>query len=116
MKRWLLMSIATVLGVAALALGTLCLTSGCSSLGYYAQAASGHLKLMAAARPVPDVIGDPVTPEDLRKRLEISQRMRQFAVDELQLPDNASYHRYADLHRPAAVWSVVAAPPDSLVA
>ena len=104
----LLTALAPLLAVAGL--------SGCTSAGYYAQAASGHLKLMAAARPVPDVIGDPVTPEALRKRLELSQRMRQFAVDELQLPDNASYHRYADLHRPAAVWSVVAAPPDSLVA
>jgi predicted aminopeptidase len=37
--------------------------------------------------------------------------MRRFAVDDLQLPDNASYRRYADLHRPSAVWSVVAAPP-----
>jgi predicted aminopeptidase len=40
----------------------------------------------------------------------LSQRMRDFAVAELHLPDNASYRRYADLHRPAAVWNVVAAP------
>ena len=33
---------------------------------------------------------------------------------ELHLPDNASYRRYADLKRPAAVWNVVAAPPDAL--
>ena len=33
---------------------------------------------------------------------------------ELGLPDNASYNAYADLHRPAAVWNVVAAPPYSL--
>ena len=33
---------------------------------------------------------------------------------ELGLPDNASYRRYADLKRPAAVWNVVAAPPYSL--
>jgi predicted aminopeptidase len=30
------------------------------------------------------------------------------------LPDNASYTRYADLKRPAVVWNVVVAPPDSL--
>ena len=40
--------------------------------------------------------------------------MRDFAVSELKLPDNASYRRYADLKRNAAVWNVVAAPELSL--
>jgi predicted aminopeptidase len=114
LKRWLLMSIATVLGVAALALGTLCLTSGCSSLGYYAQAATGHVSLLNQARPVPEWLADPSTPQALRERLALSQRMRDFAVSELKLPDNASYRRYAELGRPAAVWNVVAAPELSL--
>ncbi len=87
-----------------------------ASPGYYAQAVGGHLELMRAARPVTEWVEDPQTPEALRKRLELSQRMRQFASDELLLPDNASYRRYADLRRPAAVWNVVAAPPDALVA
>ena len=101
----------------AAALASLCGSlAGCSSVGYYAQAIDGHLALMAAARPVPEVIADPQTSEALRQRLVMSQQMRRFAVDELKLPDNASYHRYADLHRPAAVWSVVAAPPDALTA
>ena len=87
-----------------------------ASPGYYAQAVGGHLELMRAARPVAEWVQDPQTPEVLRKRLELSQRMRQFASDELLLPDNASYRRYADLRRSAAVWNVVAAPPDALVA
>ena len=44
----------------------------------------------------------------------MSQRIRSFAVTELALPDNASYHRYADLQRPAVVWNVVAASEFSL--
>jgi predicted aminopeptidase len=54
------------------------------------------------------------TPAALRSRLELSQRMRDFAVTELKLPDNRSYRRYADLQRSAAVWNVVAAPELSL--
>lgn len=92
------------------------LLTGCTSAGYYAQAVNGHLSLMAAARPVTEVIADPQTSDALRQRLAQSQDIRRFAVNELLLPDNASYHRYADLHRPSAVWSVVAAPPDALVA
>ncbi|WP_326534193.1 aminopeptidase [Pseudorhodoferax sp.] len=83
-------------------------------MSYYLQSARGHLSLMHAARPVQDWIDDPATPADLRQQLQLAQRMRGFAVERLHLPDNASYHRYADLHRSAAVWNAVAAPPYSL--
>ncbi len=99
--------------VACAALATLCLT-GCADLAYYWQSASGHLRMMNAARPVDDWLGDGETPERLKARLALSQRMRSFAVTELKLPDNPSYHRYADLKRNAVVWNVVAAPPYSL--
>lgn len=103
-----------LLGAATLALGALCLGSGCSTLGYYAHSVGGHLALMNQARPVPEWLADPATPAPLRQRLELAQQLRRFAVDELALPDNASYRRYADLKRPAVVWNVVAAPELSL--
>ena len=112
--RWGLASVLSVVGLVLAALGTLCATSGCSSIDYLSQSASGHLHLLAAARPVKDAIADPTTPEALRKRLELTQRMRQFAVTELHEPDNDSYRSYADLKRNAAVWNVVAAPELSL--
>jgi len=87
---------------------------GCAAPGYYWQSAVGHLNLMNAARPVPDWLADPATPAPLRARLELATRIRAFAVRELHEPDNASYSRYADLHRRAALWNVTAAPPDSL--
>jgi predicted aminopeptidase len=104
-------------GVAATALvagASVCLTSGCSTIGYYAQSVVGHLEILQAARPVPKVLGDAATSAALKARLELSQRIRDFAVGELGEPENASYRRYADLHRPAAVWNVVAAPELSL--
>jgi len=102
--------------VAAIATATVCMTSGCSTLVYYAQAARGHLALVGAARPVPEWLADPATPPPLRQRLELAQRLRDFATAELGAPENASYRRYADLQRPAAVWNIVAAPELSLVA
>lgn len=97
-----------------LAIASLALLSACSSASYLAQSIGGHLHLLNEARPVRDVIDDPATPPALRARLELSQRLRDFAVSQLGLPDNASYRRYADLKRPAAVWNVVAAPALSL--
>jgi predicted aminopeptidase len=110
----LLMASLAALGVALVAAGTVCLTSGCSTIGYYAQSASGHLALVRAAKPVPEWLADAQTPPALKARLELSQRIRDFAVSELKEPDNASYRRYADLQRNAAVWNVVAAPELSL--
>jgi predicted aminopeptidase len=102
--------IARLVTIAAAAFGL----SGCAELGYYWQSVDGQISLMAAARPVDDWLADSRTPAALKARLELARRIRRFAVTELDEPDNASYHRYADLHRSAVVWNVVAAPPYSL--
>jgi len=103
-----------IAGIAALAAATVCVTSGCSTLGYVAHTVNGHLQLLGSAKPVPRWLADEQSPAALKERLALSQRMRDFAVAELKLPDNASYRRYADLKRGAAVWNVVAAPELSL--
>jgi predicted aminopeptidase len=88
--------------------------AGCASTGYLAQSVGGHLDIVRRARPLPDWIADPATAPALRERLQRAQRIRDWAVAELALPDNRSYRRYAALDRPAAVWNVVAAPELSL--
>ena len=88
--------------------------AGCADLGYYWQSVNGHLTMLNAARPVNDWLADARTPAQLKGRLALAQRIRRFAVTELKLPDNPSYQRYADLHRSAVIWNVVAAPELSL--
>jgi predicted aminopeptidase len=101
--------------LAGLALvAALAATVGGCSLGYYAQSVGGHLDLMQRARPVEQWVADPATPDALRERLRLAQRLRAFASDELKLPDNASYRRFAQLDRNAVVWNVVATPELSL--
>lgn len=90
------------------------LLTGCADTRYYWQSVTGHLQLMQAARPVEAWLADPASTAALQERLRQVQSMRRFAVTELHLPDNASYHRYADLQRRHAVWNVVAAPELSL--
>lgn len=88
---------------------TLCL-SGCSAIGHWGQAVGGHFAVLRAARPVADWLADPATPPGLAERLKLAQQMRDFASTGLALPRNNSYRRYADLHRDAVVWNLVAAP------
>ena len=109
---------ATALRSTALALLACLALAGCAhtegALGYYWQSVQGHARLLQAARPLDEWIANESTPAPLRARLQLAQRARHFAVQELGLPDNASYRSYADLGRSAAVWNVVAAPPYAL--
>lgn len=106
-ERWVRLGAVALVG----ALGGCATTTG---PGYYWQSVTGHLQLMKAARPVQHWLEDPATPDTLKTRLATAQRIREFAAAELALPDNASYRRYADLQRRAAVYNVTAAPALSL--
>lgn len=105
--------VASGLGALVLAASALCL-SGCANLGYYWQSATGHLRILQASKPVEEWLEDDEAPPRLKQKLVLSQRIRAFASRELKLPSNPSYTRYADLHRSAVIWNVVAAPPFSL--
>ena len=96
------------------ALGALFLISGCTAIGYYAQAVSGHLELMRLAVPIEERLRESETPDPLRARLARVLTIREFASRDLALPDNGSYRSYADLGRPFAVWNVFAAPEFSV--
>lgn len=101
--------VALTLGV----LGVLAL-GGCTTADYLRQSVVGHLDILRRTRSVTDWLAEPNLDGALRERLELARRVRNWAVAELGLPDNASYRRYAELDRPAAVWNVVAAPELSL--
>jgi predicted aminopeptidase len=92
----------------------LCLLTACADTRYYLQSVTGHLDLMRLARPVEQWLVDDSLAPALKQRLVLARQIRNFAVTELKLPDNASYRSYADLNRRAAVWNVVAAPEFSL--
>ena len=69
---------------------------------------------MAARKNVEKLIEDPSTPEELRAQMASASAIRQFATDELALPDNNSYRSYVDIHRDAVTWAIFAAPEFSL--
>ncbi|WP_028102594.1 aminopeptidase [Pseudoduganella violaceinigra] len=90
------------------------LLAGCAQFKYYFQAAQGQYALWSDARPVDDWIGDPATDPKLKDRLEKAKLIRRFAVQELGLPDNASYKNFVPLKRQFVLWNVVATPELSL--
>ncbi|WP_455203434.1 aminopeptidase [Kaarinaea lacus] len=92
----------------------LVMSTGCSKLGYYQQSVSGHLDLMWSRVDIEDMLEDPDTAEELKQKLRLVLRIRDFASEEMALPRNDSYRSYVHLDRPYVVWNVIAAPEFSL--
>ena len=82
---------------------------GCTNAGYYYQAVEGQVQIWKRSRPIAQLIEDRNTSPQMRERLSLALRVRDFASAELALPDNGSYRNYADLERPFVVWNVFAA-------
>jgi len=85
-------------------------TGGC----FYLQAIQGHMDLMSERQPIDRVLADPDTPPQVADKLRLVLAAREFAVTDLQLPDNDSYRSYVQLDRPYVVWNVFAAPEFSV--
>jgi predicted aminopeptidase len=66
------------------------------------------MEILRASRPLDEVMQAPATTDEQRRRLSYVAEARDFASRELKLPDNQSYRRYADLHRPYVLWNVFA--------
>lgn len=90
--------------------------SGCQTLSYYGQAIKGQYEIVANEQKITKLLADPQTPERLKARLQLVEDLRAFAAKDLQLPVDAQYQKYADIHRPFVVWNVEAAPEFSLEA
>ena len=84
--------------------------TGCGSVSYYAQSINGHLNIVSAGRSVDRLLDEPSRDSDLKEQLKLARDIRQFASEELALPDNDSYRNYVDTGREYAIWSVFAAP------
>lgn len=97
-----------------LAIGLGLALSGCSTVAYYGQAITGHWRVLSLRRPVEAAINDPAITPNLQQRLALAQTLRNFATEELALPDNKSYRSYANLQRPYLLQTVFATPPLSL--
>lgn len=84
--------------------------SGC----YVMQAAKGQAAVIYRSEPIAGVVANPATPQRTRERLLLVERAREFAINELALPDGRSYRKYADMGRPNVVHNVVATPEFSV--
>jgi len=86
----------------------LSILTACSTVSYYEQAVRGHLGLVFKSTSIDRLIATDQVGSRTRERLTLVREIRHFGVNQLSLPDNDSYTRYADLGRDYAVWAVFA--------
>jgi len=84
--------------------------SGCSTLRFVGQAAAGQWELAGAARPIPEVIADPSTPDLTRELLSEVESVRRFAWQN-GLNVSGNYEEFVSLDREYPVWFVNASHP-----
>jgi predicted aminopeptidase len=80
------------------------------------QAAKGQWELTLKREPIEEVLASDDTSPELAARLRLVLEAREFAIDELGLPDNDTYRTYADIEREYVVWNVFAVPEFSMQA
>ena len=93
-----------------LALGSVIFLSGCSDLGFYWQAASGHLDLLNRKQNIRELLDSPETSLKLKRKLKLVESVRTFAVSQMALPENEGYTGYVDMGRSYVTMVVTAAP------
>lgn len=96
------------LGIRLLLLTSALTLGGCSTVGYYSQAVTGHLKLMSARQSIEKLLAADDTDPELRGKLQTLVDARRYAVTALALPENDSYSTYVETGRRAITWNVVA--------
>ncbi|MEW5852699.1 MAG: aminopeptidase [Myxococcota bacterium] len=82
--------------------------------GYLLEQADGQARVLLSARPVENVLADPATSADMRRRLRVAREARAYARDVLGLTVGQQYQRVVMLDRDALVYVVMAAPRTSL--
>ena len=88
--------------------------SACSQLAYYSQSINGQWQVNRSQKPISEIIKDGSFEPDLKQRLALILKARQFATETLLLPNNKSYTDYADLKRDYIVWNIVFTKPLSI--
>lgn len=87
--------------------------TGCSPL-YLAKAGLAQWQILAARRPIAEVVADPRTDPETRRKLLLAQQARAFARHVLGMEVGDQYTSYASLNRDTLAWVLSAAPTDRL--
>ncbi|NNJ65150.1 MAG: aminopeptidase [Xanthomonadales bacterium] len=88
--------------------------AACAGPGWYAQAISGHYRLMGDRQDIDEALKSGELDPETATRLEQTRDMLAFAGSELRLDAGGSYRDFVMTGQDAVSWNVIAAPEFSL--
>ena len=74
----------------------------------------GQWQILNNSVPLEEVMARPDFPDSLKRRIDIIQQARKFAIDRLGLKPSDSYNTFYDQKGEVALWNVTACEPYSL--
>lgn len=87
----------------------------CSSISYYGHNIHGHFSMLSKRVPIDELLAeDSKSAHELKRKLRLALKIREFAAKELDLPNHGSYQHYVALKKPYIKWNVIAAPELSI--
>ena len=87
--------------------------SSCSSIKYNYGLIDNHLNIIKNAQPIDTILKDITTNQELKTKLRLVNKIKDFAYSDLHFRKTKSYSTYSDILRKAVVWNVVAAKENS---
>ena len=90
------------------------LLSSCSSIKYNYRLIDNHLSIIRNAHPIDEILEEKTTDPELKTKLRLVNKIKDFAYAELHFRKTKSYSTYSDILRNAVVWNVVATKENSL--
>ncbi len=71
----------------------------------------GQFTIIWNAKPVEEVLSDPIFPDSLKSKLKLIKQVRRYAIDSLGLKDTENYKTLYDQHGEEIMWVVTACEP-----
>ena len=87
--------------------------SSCSSIKYNYRLVDNHFSIVRNAQPIDTILEEKTTDPELKKKLLLVTKIKDFAYTELHFRKTKSYSTYSDILRNAVVWNVVATKENS---
>lgn len=85
-------------------------------VSYGIRQGKGQLDIVWNARPVAEFLSDPAFPDSLKRKLQLIDEVRKFAIDSLGLKDTENYKTLYDQKGEEIMWVVTACEPFRLEA
>jgi predicted aminopeptidase len=95
---------------------TILIISNCKLVSYGVKQGLGQIRLVRNARPISEMMKDPLVPDSLKAKLLLVDEIKRYAIDSLGLNPSKNYNTFYDQKGKPIVWVAVGCDAYKMVA